>query len=193
MIRGLRGVGSGKGSGVGDGNGGGNTGSDRGVFVWGDDGSRNVRGGGGDGERASVGGRVVGPRNASGVGGNEDRGDGGGVGADGGGEGARGGDGVDGAGGGKMVLRKKDLDFEPLPTTKTIETEFIPCVISIFRDLMREYADSPQKLKNQIWHKLLSAVKFSLATGFETIASDEEKKTKMSGYEVYFETDLFLM
>ena len=28
---------------------------------------------------------------------------------------------------------------------------------------------------------------------FETIASDEEKKTKMSGYEVYFETDLFLM
>ena len=93
---------SGKGSGVGDGNGGGNTGSDRGVFVWGDDGSRNVRGGGGDGERASVGGRVVGPRNASGVGGNEDRGDGGGVGADGGGEGARGGDGVDGAGGGDL-------------------------------------------------------------------------------------------
>ena len=56
-----------------------------------------------------------------------------------------------------------DLDYDPLPTQKTIEADFIPCVVAIFRDIVREYAESDELDRNRTWHKVLSACKFSLA------------------------------
>ena len=64
----------------------------------------------------------------------------------------------------KVNHTENDLDFEPLPTSKSIEAEFIPCVISIYRELMRDYADSSYEYRNKVWNRVLSAMKFSLTT-----------------------------
>ena len=42
--------------------------------------------------------------------------------------------------------------------------EFIPCVVTIYREMMRNYADSNYPERNRIWQRVLSAMKFSLAT-----------------------------
>ena len=34
-----------------------------------------------------------------------------------------------------------DLDLDPIPTQRTISPEFVPCVVAIFRDMMRDYKD----------------------------------------------------
>ena len=57
-----------------------------------------------------------------------------------------------------------DLDFDPMPTMRTVSAEFVPCVVSIYRDIMRDYADSSYDQRNQIWHRTMSAMKHSLAT-----------------------------
>ena len=57
-----------------------------------------------------------------------------------------------------------DLDREPMPTLRTVSPEYIPCVVAIYRDIMREYADSSYPHRYRIWHRVLSAMKYSLAT-----------------------------
>ena len=57
-----------------------------------------------------------------------------------------------------------DLDLEPMPTLRTVSPEFIPSVIAIYRDIVRDYAECQYPQRNRIWHRTLSAMKYSLAT-----------------------------
>ena len=59
---------------------------------------------------------------------------------------------------------ENDLDLEPMPTLRSVAPEFIPCVVAIYRDIVRDYAESPYPQRNRIWHRTLSAMKYSLAT-----------------------------
>ena len=58
----------------------------------------------------------------------------------------------------------EDLDFAPMPTLRTIDPEFAACVIAIYRDIIRHYADVSHDERNGIWNRVLSAMKHSLAT-----------------------------
>ena len=58
---------------------------------------------------------------------------------------------------------ESDLDHIPMPTQRTIGPDFAPCVVAIYRDIMRGYADASYEERNRIWHRVLSAVKHSLA------------------------------
>ena len=55
------------------------------------------------------------------------------------------------------------VDLLPMPTLRTISPEFAPCVVAMLRNIVQEYASSDPTLKTKIWHKLLSAIKLSLA------------------------------
>ena len=57
-----------------------------------------------------------------------------------------------------------DLDLDPMPTLRSVSSEFVPCVVAIYRDIMRDYASSSYEQRNQIWNRTLSAMKHSLAT-----------------------------
>ena len=57
-----------------------------------------------------------------------------------------------------------DLDLEPMPTLRSISPEFVPCVVAIYRDILRDYAESLYPQRNKIWSKILSTMKHSLAT-----------------------------
>ena len=59
---------------------------------------------------------------------------------------------------------EEDLDKNPMPTMRIIPAEFVPCVIAIYRDIVRDYADSSYEQRNRIWNCILSAMKHSLAT-----------------------------
>ena len=56
------------------------------------------------------------------------------------------------------------IDYLPIPTMRTISPEFIPCVVATLRDIVRGYMHSDYVQRNQVWHRLLSAMKLSLAT-----------------------------
>ena len=62
------------------------------------------------------------------------------------------------------IHTEEDLDKNPMPTMRTIPAEFVPCVIAIYRDIVRDYADSSYEQRNRIWNCILSAMKHSLAT-----------------------------
>ena len=51
-----------------------------------------------------------------------------------------------------------------MPTLRSVSSEFVPCVVAIYRDIMRDYASSSYEQRNQIWNRTLSAMKHSLAT-----------------------------
>ena len=57
-----------------------------------------------------------------------------------------------------------DLDLEPMPTMRSVGPDFTTCVVAIYRDIVREYAESTYPHRNRIWNKVLSAMKYSLAT-----------------------------
>ena len=71
---------------------------------------------------------------------------------------------------------EQDLDFEPLPTMRTIPAEYIPGEVMIFRDILRDYPDSNYEYRNRIWHRLMSATKHSLATIRETAGKKRRRK-----------------
>ena len=75
---------------------------------------------------------------------------------------------------------EKDLDLEPLPTMRTISPEFVPGVVTIFRDIIRDYADSNYEYRNRIWHRLMSATKHSLATIREKNGRKRRKRPQNS-------------
>ena len=62
------------------------------------------------------------------------------------------------------ISTDSDLDHELMPTLRTVSPEFIPCAVAIYRELLRDYAESTYPERNCIWHKVLSATKYSLAT-----------------------------
>ena len=57
----------------------------------------------------------------------------------------------------------EDTDFQPIPTARTLTPEIIPCVTATYRNIVRDYGDSNYDQRNQIWHRILSAMKLSLA------------------------------
>ena len=58
----------------------------------------------------------------------------------------------------------KDLDYDPIPTSRVIKPEMMPAVVSSYREIMSEYTNSTYPQRHKIWQGVLSAMKFSLAT-----------------------------
>ena len=77
-----------------------------------------------------------------------------------------------------------DLDLEPIPTVKSIGSEFVPCVIAVYRELIRDYADCGYDQRNKIWHRLMSAMKFSLAAVREAYTRRRRRRPMKSKREL---------
>ena len=63
-----------------------------------------------------------------------------------------------------LTCGNEGIDHLPIPTMRTVSPEFIPCVVATLRDIIRNYANVDFAQRNQIWHRLLSAMKLSLVT-----------------------------
>ena len=57
---------------------------------------------------------------------------------------------------------EEDLDLAPMPKLRAIHADFAPCVVAIYRDIMRNYATNSYDDRNDIWNRVLSAMKHSL-------------------------------
>ena len=55
------------------------------------------------------------------------------------------------------------VDLLPIPTVRNISPDLIPCVIATFREIVKDYINADHQQRNIIWHRLLSAMKLSLA------------------------------
>ena len=71
---------------------------------------------------------------------------------------------------------EEDLDLAPMPKLRAIHADFAPCVVAIYRDIMRNYAANSYDDRNDIWNRVLSAMKHSL-TVVRTSVDSAKKKT----------------
>ena len=56
------------------------------------------------------------------------------------------------------------VDLLPIPTLRSISPDLAPCVVVVLRNIVQEYINSDHTQRTKIWHRLLSAIKLSLAT-----------------------------
>ena len=83
---------------------------------------------------------------------------------------------------------EEDLDLTPMPKLRAIYADFAPCVIAIYRDIIRDYAISSYDLRNDIWNRVLSAMKHSL-TVVRTASRRQKRRRPFPDDENDMDTD----